>query len=134
MFNFYQWDKAGTYVQPSAFFPVIGTVFSGSFHTAIRTLPVLQYPASSCPGGVRRVPSFSQALAFVCSLSFSPLRVGEQSGVPSVGCTPIQRTKDDLGIFGFSALWLFPMQLATTPFTTHLSSSLLAFGFLCISS
>ena len=116
------------------FFPFLVRFFQAHFHTVTCTLPVLQYSASSCPGGVRRVPSFSQALAFVCSLSFSPLRVGEQSGVPSVGCTPIQRTKDDLGIFGFSALWLFPMQLATTPFTTHLSSSLLAFGFLCISS
>ena len=79
--------------------------------------------------------AFIQPSSCFCLFSFvSPLRVGEQSGVPSVGCTPIQRTKDDLGIFGFSALWLFPMQLATTPFTTHLSSSLLAFGFLCISS
>ena len=142
MFIFHQWDTVGTYVQPSAFFPVIGTVFSGSFHTAICILPVPQYPASSCPGGVRHVPSFSQALAFVCSFSF-PLHVGEQSVLPSVGCT-IEQTTHELdrpSVVGSkrrtnqsATRGIFCQLFSSQPDQNVNTSFLLAFGFLCFSS
>ena len=94
MFIFHQWDTVGTYVQPSAFFPVIGTVFSGFFHTAICILPVPQHPASSCPGGSAAC-AFIQPSSCFCLFSFvSPLHVGEQSAVPSVGCTIEQTTHE----------------------------------------
>ena len=35
MFIFHQWDTVGTYVQPSAFFPVIGTVFFQALFTLL---------------------------------------------------------------------------------------------------
>ena len=107
VFIFHQWGKVVTYVHLSAFFPVFGTVFSGSFSHCYL------HPSSSsvfCKflSGGSAACAFIQPSSCFCSFSFVfPLRVGEQSGVPSVGCTPMQRTKDVLGFFGFESRRVF---------------------------
>ena len=147
MFIFHQWDTVGTYVQPSAFFPVIGTFFKALFtllFASFQFLSILQVlvrgECGMCLHSAKLLflfvlfrfpPSCGGAVG--CTLSGVHSGPTNKTRVAFETCRVISR-RVPADVESLREAVLLSCQRHTTPFTTHLSSSFLAFGFLCFSS